>query len=66
MRSNPEIPYNDLPLLPPMGDLDDVAILKKVNTANIALARLNGASLAVPNRELLLEPLTVREAVGHL
>jgi len=64
MRNNPEIPYNDLPLLPPMGDLDDVAILKKVNTANIALARLNGASLAVPNRELLLEPLTVREAVA--
>ncbi len=36
MNSNPEIPYNELPLLPPMSDLDDVAILNKVNTANIA------------------------------
>ena len=57
-------PFNQLPLLPPTCDLDDVQILKKVNTANKALARLNGASLAVPNRILLLEPLTVREAVA--
>jgi Fic family protein len=35
-----------------------------VNKANIALSRLNGASLAVPNKSLLLEPLTVREAVA--
>jgi Fic family protein len=64
MAYDPDIPYNELPLLPPATDLDDVEILKKVNTANIALARLNGASLAVPNRELLLEPLSVREAVA--
>lgn len=64
MANNPDIPYNELPILPPACDLDDIEILKKVNTANIALARLNGASLAVPNRELLMEPLTVREAVA--
>lgn len=64
MSFDPNQPYNDLPPLPPRADLDDVDILKRVNRANIALARLNGASLAVPNRELLLEPLTVREAVA--
>jgi Fic family protein len=64
MAYDPDVPYNELPLLPPATDLDDIQILKKVNTANIALARLNGVSLAVPNRELLLEPLTVREAVA--
>ena len=64
MSCDPELPYNELPLLPPASDLDDVDILKKVNRANIALARLNGASLAMPNRDLLLEPFTVREAVA--
>ena len=61
---DPDIPFDDLPLLPPHTDLDDVDILKKVNKANIAIAKLNGASLAVPNKNLLLEPLTVREAVA--
>ena len=61
---DPDKPFNGLPLLPPVTDLEDIEILKKVNRANIALSRLNGASLAVPNRELLLEPLSVREAVA--
>ncbi len=61
---DPEKPYYDLPPLPPTTNLDDVDILKKVNTANIALSRLNGASLAIPNQILLLEPLTIREAVA--
>lgn len=64
MSFDPTQPFNDLPLLPPVSDLEDIQILKKVNTANKALARLNGASLAVPNRVLLLEPFTVREAVA--
>lgn len=64
MSFKPDLPYNDLPLLPPTCNLDDVVILKAVNRANKALARLNGASLAVPNRAFLLEPLTVREAVA--
>ena len=64
LRFDPDRPFNELPLLPPESDMEDVEILKKVNKANIALARLNGASLAVPNRTLLLEPLTVREAVA--
>ena len=61
---DPDIPFNELPAIPPQTDLDDIDILKKVNKANIALSRLNGASLAVPNKTLLLEPLTVREAVA--
>lgn len=42
MVFDPGIPFNELPLLPPDTDLDDTAILKKVNTADIALARLMG------------------------
>lgn len=57
-------PHNLLPFLPPEADLNDVNILKKVNTANIALSKLEGSSLSIPNRNLLIEPLSVREAVA--
>ena len=61
---DPTTPFNELPHIPPEITFDDVDILKKVNKANIALSNLNGASLAVPNIKLLIEPLTVREAVA--
>jgi len=64
MDIDPKKPYNQLPFLPPKINLDDVAILKKVNAANIALSKLEGSSLAIPNRNLLIEPLSVREAVA--
>jgi len=64
MPFNPNYPYNDLALLPPDFDFDDIEILKKVNTANIALSRLSGEAKSIPNREVLIEPLTFREAVA--
>ena len=64
MIFDPKKPHNQLPLLPPNINLDDIAILKKVNSANIALSKLEGSSIAIPNRELLIEPLSVREAVA--
>ncbi len=64
MEFDPKKPYNQLPILPPPLDFDNVKILKKVNAANIALSKLEGSSLAIPNRSLLIEPLSVREAVA--
>ncbi len=64
MNFEPKKPHNQLLFLPPKINLDDVVILKKVNTANIALSKLSGSSLAIPNRNLLIEPLSVREAVA--
>lgn len=61
---DPLKPYNNLPLLPPKCNFDDVRILKKVNKANIALSKLEASSIAIPNRTLLIEPLSVREAVA--
>lgn len=61
---DPLKPYNSLPQLPPNFNFDDIAILKKLNKANIALSQLEAGSLAIPNRTLLLEPLSVREAVA--
>jgi Fic family protein len=61
---DPKKPYNDIPQLPPKCDFDDIEILKKVNKANIALSKLEAGSIAIPNRTLLIEPLSVREAVA--
>jgi len=64
MSFYPNIPYNDLPLLSPAYNFDDAEILKKVNKANIALSRLSGEAKSISNREVLIEPLTFREAVA--
>ncbi len=53
-----------LPPLPPKINLREVEILEKALKANIALAELNGLVLSIPNYEILLAPLTAREAVA--
>lgn len=50
--------------LPPKINLREVEILEKALKANIALAELNGLVLSIPNYEILLAPLTAREAVA--
>jgi Fic family protein len=57
-------PYNELPGLPPDFDFDDVEILKLVNKANIALSSFNGVAKLLPNRTIILQPLSVKEAVA--
>jgi Fic family protein len=63
-KFDPKKPFNELPKLPPNFNFDDVEILKKVNSANIALSKLSGIAQSIPNRDLLIVPLTVREAVA--
>ncbi len=50
--------------IPPDFNFDDIEILKKAIKANTALAELNGLILSLPNYEILLQPLTIREAVA--
>jgi Fic family protein len=50
--------------LPPEFNVDDVEILKAVNLANRALAQLDGLVFSLPNYDMLLHPLTAREAVA--
>lgn len=57
-------PFNELPLLPPDFNFDDIEVLKLVNIANLALSELNSLSKSLPNRIWLVSPLTVREAVA--
>jgi Fic family protein len=57
-------PYNRLPLLPPQVDFNDVALLKLVNKANNSLFELKGAANVLPNKSILISPLSIREAVA--
>jgi Fic family protein len=52
------------PLLPPKFNFRNVDILEAALSANAALAELNGLVLSIPNYEILLQPLTAREAVA--
>lgn len=61
---NRNIPYNQLPLLPPHFNFDDVALLKLVNKANNSLFELKGMANILPNSGILVSPLTIREAVA--
>jgi Fic family protein len=61
---DPKKPYNDLPLLPPAFNFDNVAILKQVNLANMALMKLNVKASRLPDATLLMSPLLVRESMA--
>lgn len=59
---NKDIPYNDLPLLPPKQELETTAVLRKTITASRALSKLNGAITNLPNPRLFLDTIHLQEA----
>lgn len=59
---NPEIPYNELPLLPPQKEIENNAILKKTITASRALSELKGAITNLPNPILFIDTINLQEA----
>lgn len=63
MAWNPEIPYNELPILPP--DLERIetrSVLKACITARTALAELKTAGELIPDQGLLINILPMLEA----
>jgi Fic family protein len=58
----PEVPYNDLPALPPAADLDTPAILKVALKARAALAELDRLAAKLPNPGILVRTLPLMEA----
>ncbi len=58
----PEVPYNDLPLLPPATDLETRAILKQCIPARAALAELKQAAHRIPNQGMLINTVPLLEA----
>ena len=62
MSFDPRQPYNDLPLLPPPGELETKAVLKRCVAANRALAELKGAGDLIPNQAVLINAIPLQEA----
>ena len=62
MSFDPNKPYNDLPNLPPAGELDTKAVLKKTITTARTLAELKGATNRIPNPALLINSIVLQEA----
>ena len=61
--SNNEKPYNDLPSLPPAREkIETVKILKQLVKSSVALAELKGSALTLPNPEILLNAVILKEA----
>jgi len=60
---NAEVPYNELPLLPPPGDqIETTEILKRCIKARVALAELKQAAELIPNSAVLVNALPLLEA----
>ena len=56
------LPYNDLPLLPPASDLETKAVLKQAISANRVLANLRGLAVKIPNQGMLINSIVLQEA----
>jgi Fic family protein len=59
---NPEVPYNELPLLPPKIDFETKVILLKLISASRALSELKGAITNLPNPTLFIDTINLQEA----
>ena len=58
------IPFNDLPLLPPRIEVEnDTDVLKKLVLATRALATVNSNLLRLPNALMLINTIALQEAI---
>lgn len=62
MNWKAETPYNELPLLPPLGDIETKSILKQCITSRACLAELKQAAELIPNQSMLINTLPLLEA----
>ncbi|MDP6642681.1 MAG: Fic/DOC family N-terminal domain-containing protein [Rhodospirillales bacterium] len=59
---NPLRPYNSLPELPPKAELETHVVLKSCLTARVALEGLKTAGALIPNQNVLINSIPLREA----
>lgn len=62
MTAEPQKPFNDLPDLPPPGDIETKAILKDCISAHRALAQLKLAGDLIPDQSVLINTIPLLEA----
>lgn len=61
-KFDPSRPFNELPLLPPKTDIETRSILKQCIEARSALAELKQAGELIPNQDVLINTIPLREA----
>ena len=61
-RFDPAKPYNALPPIPPRDVLETVPVLRKCVAASRALAGLKEAARLIPNQDVLINSIPLREA----
>ena len=59
---DPKQPYNHLPLLLPVAELESHAVLKKCVEAHKALAALKEIGASIPNQTVLINTIPIRES----
>ena len=59
---DPSRPYNALPKLPPKADIETKAIMRECVAASRALAELKQACGLVPNADVIINTIPLREA----
>ena len=59
---NPQIPFNELPELPPTCEIETKAVLKRLIEARAALGELKQAANRIPNPTVLIHVLPTMEA----
>ncbi len=57
-----DIPFNELPALPPAITIETSSVFKKVITASRALSELNGVITNLPNPTLFIDTINLQEA----
>jgi len=62
MRIDKNKPYNDLPPLPPKGEIDSKNVLNKLTQAYRYLAELKGTAQIIPNQDILINSIMLQEA----
>jgi len=53
---------HELPLLPDLGDIESIAVLKQLARSHQALAELKGVAQGMPNQAILISTLSLQEA----
>ena len=61
-RFDPVKPYNGLPLLPPTDTMETLSVMRKCLAAGRALAGLQEAARLIPNQDVLINTIPLREA----
>ncbi len=62
MSFDPAKPWNDLPPLPPVQDVETKPVLKRCVGAGRALATLRQSAFLIPNQDVLINTIPLREA----